>query len=454
MRGPSRLPRGRRTRCTPARLAHGRPSSRRWPRVRRRSSCPRRRGASVRSPCGRCTSLPAGPRCPAVPTRDGPSAPDCLHPIPERSRRDADGPSKRSTVSIPVAFAAARQSPLGRRARGLPSPSRVGRRARHRGRSHERGPASPSSPRVPARFPRSRGGSGPGSSRPPCRDPPSASPVEGQRGVRSSRAASSSPRFSHTRRRRARTASSGGSRGRNLMVRGSSASNRRHVVIRTSRCPVVALRAFVTGGAGFIGRHLVRVLLDGGWRVKAFILESERSHLPKDANLEPVVGDITKPSTLRGELDDADAVFHLAALVDSWVRDPQDYIRVNVEGTGHVVDESLRAAVPRFLFTSSMSGIGVTPGIVMREDSPPGKSFGPYEGSKADAERLVAKAVRERGLPAITLIPSIVIGPGDTRNTGKFLLSYVNGDFPGTFAESSVLPVVDADDVARATLPP
>ncbi|TLZ84211.1 MAG: NAD-dependent epimerase/dehydratase family protein [Methanobacteriota archaeon] len=220
----------------------------------------------------------------------------------------------------------------------------------------------------------------------------------------------------------------------------------------TSRCPVVALRAFVTGGAGFIGRHLVRVLLDGGWRVKAFILESERSHLPKDANLEPVVGDITRPSTLRGELDDADAVFHLAALVDSWVRDPQDYIRVNVEGTGHVVDESLRAAVPRFLFTSSMSGIGVTPGIVMREDSPPGKSFGPYEGSKADAERLVAKAVRERGLPAITLIPSIVIGPGDTRNTGKFLLSYVNGDFPGTFAESSVLPVVDADDVARAHL--
>jgi len=214
----------------------------------------------------------------------------------------------------------------------------------------------------------------------------------------------------------------------------------------------VALRAFVTGGTGFIGRHLVRMLLDAGWSVKVFILESERSHLPKDPNLEPVVGDITKPSTLRGEMDETDAVFHLAALVDSWVRDPQDYVRVNVEGTGHLVDESLRAAVPRFLFTSSMSGIGVTPGVVMREDSPPGKAFGPYEESKAVAERLVAKAVRERGLPAITLIPSIVIGPGDTRNTGKFLLSYVKGEFPGTFAEGSVLPVVDSDDVARAHL--
>src|SRR3989442_1421944 len=149
-------------------------------------------------------------------------------------------------------------------------------------------------------------------------------------------------------------------------------------------------------------------------------------------------------------MDEADSVFHLAALVDSWVRDPRDYVRVNVEGTGHMIDEALRAAVPRFLFTSSMSGIGVTPGVVMREDSPAGKPFGPYERSKADAERLVSRAVRERGLPAITLIPSIVIGPGDTRNTGKFLLSYVKGEFPGTFAEDSVLPVVDADDVARA----
>lgn len=196
----------------------------------------------------------------------------------------------------------------------------------------------------------------------------------------------------------------------------------------------------------------MRQLLDDGWHVKALVLETERSRLPKHANLDAVVGDITNPSTLQGHMDDTDAVFHLAALVDSWVRDPRDYARVNVEGTGHMIDEALRAAVPRFLFTSSMSGIGVTPGLVMREDGPAGRSFGPYEQSKADAERLVAQAVRERGLPAITLIPSIVIGPGDTRNTGKFLLSYVRGEFPGTFAEDSVLPVVDAEDVARAHL--
>ena len=215
---------------------------------------------------------------------------------------------------------------------------------------------------------------------------------------------------------------------------------------------MAASNAFVTGGTGFIGRRLVAQLLEAGWHVRALALKGERDRLPAHPNLEAVVGDVTVPESLRGVMEETDAVFHLAALVESWVRDPRDYVRVNVDGTGHVVDEALRAAVPRFLFTSSMSGIGVTPGQITREDSPPGRVFGPYEQSKADAERLVEKAVKERGLPAITLIPSIVIGPGDTRNTGKFLLSFVKGEFPGTFAEDSVLPVVDVDDVARAHL--
>jgi len=212
----------------------------------------------------------------------------------------------------------------------------------------------------------------------------------------------------------------------------------------------VTPQAFITGGTGFIGRRLVRMLLDSGWHVRALLLESERSRLPRDPNLKADVGDVTKPETLRGRMADADAVFHLAALVDSWVRDPTDYFHVNIEGTAHMIDEALRAEVPRFLFTSSLSGIGVTPDAVMREDSPPGKVFGPYEESKAKAERLVAQATRDRGLPGITLIPSIVLGPGDSRNTGKFLLSYVRGEFPGTFAETSILPVVGVDDVADA----
>jgi dihydroflavonol-4-reductase len=210
--------------------------------------------------------------------------------------------------------------------------------------------------------------------------------------------------------------------------------------------------ALVTGGTGFVGRRVVQRLLDDGWKVRALVLESERQRLPTHPNLVPIVGDVTRPESLRGTMDDVDGVFHLAALVESWVRHPTSFVKVNVEGTDHMIDEAMRAAVGRFVFTSSLSGIGVTPGVLLNETSPEGRVFGTYEASKAEAERHVAKAHGERGLPAITLIPSVVVGPGDTRNTGKFLLSFVNGEFPGTFAEDSMLPLVDVDDVAKAHL--
>jgi len=212
----------------------------------------------------------------------------------------------------------------------------------------------------------------------------------------------------------------------------------------------VTLRAFVTGATGFIGRRLVWSLLDAGWHVRALVPPGESASLPSE--VEVVRGDVTDPKSLRGSMENVDATFHLAALVESWIRDRRDFVRVNVEGTDHVMDEALRAGVWRFVFTSSLSGIGVRPGEILREDSPPGKVFGPYEESKAVAEQHVAAAVAERGLPAVTLIPGIVIGPGDVRNTGKMLLSFVRGEFPGTFAEDSYLPVVGVDDVARAHL--
>ncbi len=207
----------------------------------------------------------------------------------------------------------------------------------------------------------------------------------------------------------------------------------------------------MTGATGFVGQHLVRLLCDRGWQVDGLVPPGEEDRRA-DPRMRRVPGDITNPTSLRGTMDGVDAVFHLAALVDSWVRDPTAYYRVNVAGTENVIEEALRSRVPRFVFTSSISGIGVQRDAVAREDSPPGEVFGPYEASKAEAEKRVAAAVRARGLPAVVVIPGIILGPGDLRNTGKFLLAFARGEFPGTFAEESVLPVVDVGDVARAHL--
>ncbi len=208
----------------------------------------------------------------------------------------------------------------------------------------------------------------------------------------------------------------------------------------------------VTGATGFVGRRLVELLVSSGWRVRALVLPEEAGSSGLAEEVEVVPGDITRANSLAGTMDHADVVFHLAALVDSWRPDPREFQRVNVGGTRNVITEVLRARIPRFVFTSSLSGIGVRPGEVLREDSPAGRAFGRYEESKAEAERVVWEAVQNEGLSAVVVIPSIILGPGDVRNAGKFLLSFVRGDFPGTFAEDSILPVVSVDDVARGLL--
>lgn len=211
-------------------------------------------------------------------------------------------------------------------------------------------------------------------------------------------------------------------------------------------------RAYVTGASGFLGRRLVFLLQQEGWQVRALVLPSDRggSALPEEADI--VQGDVKDPESLRGTMDGCDACFHLAALVAPWIPDGREFFRVNLLGTENVIEEALRARVGRFLFTSSLSGIGMRPGEVLREDSPPGKAFGAYEESKAEAERAVFRAYRERGLPAVVVVPGIVLGRGDTRNAGKFLLDFVRREFPGTFAEDSVIPVVGVEDAARGLL--
>lgn len=209
-------------------------------------------------------------------------------------------------------------------------------------------------------------------------------------------------------------------------------------------------RAFVTGAPGFIGQRLVKLLLEEGWDVRALVGPQETRSLPPA--VEAVRGDITDRESLRGTMEDIDATFHLAALLDPQVRDPRKIVQVTVQGTDHVIEEALRASVWRFVFTGSLAGMGVRRGKVVREDSPPGRAFGPQGEAEAVTEQHVATAVRERGLPAVTVIPSLVVGPGEIQNLGKFLLSYVRGEYPGTFAETSPLPLVGIDDVARAHL--
>jgi GDP-4-dehydro-6-deoxy-D-mannose reductase len=162
------------------------------------------------------------------------------------------------------------------------------------------------------------------------------------------------------------------------------------------------LRAFVTGGHGFVGTWLVDHLLHTGDEVVA-----------------PGPGlDVTEPAALRRAMADAgpDAVYHLAALTHvgrSW-DEPGEFLRVNAGGTLNVLEAAGRCdPVPRVLLVSSAEVYGaVTPADVPVDEAAPLCPVSPYAASKAAAELVGVQAHLGRGLPVVRARPFNHAGPG------------------------------------------
>lgn len=191
------------------------------------------------------------------------------------------------------------------------------------------------------------------------------------------------------------------------------------------------MRAFVTGGTGFIGANLVAGLNDRG--ITARILKRESSSLLALNGLayEMVIGDILdSPLQLAGAMESCDWVFHVAAVSEYWRQGKKKIYKVNVEGTKNILAAARAAQVNRLVFTSSLSAMGFPRrGKLLDESSTfnlrPEKL--PYGHSKHLAEIEVRRAVEE-GLEAVIVNPAIVLGPRDINMiSGSIILEAANG---------------------------
>jgi UDP-glucose 4-epimerase len=150
--------------------------------------------------------------------------------------------------------------------------------------------------------------------------------------------------------------------------------------------------ALVTGGAGFIGSHVVDALLASGWRVVVVddLSAGDAKRVAAEATLEVV--DITDRGALDAVIDGAQpsAIFHLAAQasVTRSVTDPERDCEVNVLGTLNVLDAATRQQAP-VVFTSTGGALyGDRAALPTREDAPPAP-ISPYGASKWAAEAYV-----------------------------------------------------------------
>jgi nucleoside-diphosphate-sugar epimerase len=171
------------------------------------------------------------------------------------------------------------------------------------------------------------------------------------------------------------------------------------------------MRALITGGGGFLGGHIARLLHERGDEVVAV---GRRAYpLLERMGAGTIQADLRNPDAIARACEGIDCVFHVGALVGIWGR-RADYWRTNVEGTRNVIEGCRRHGVRKLVYTSSPSVVfdeGELCGV--DESQPyPLRYLAAYPETKAAAERLVL-AANGPTLATIALRPHLIWGPGD-----------------------------------------
>lgn len=211
---------------------------------------------------------------------------------------------------------------------------------------------------------------------------------------------------------------------------------------------VTAASILVTGGSGFIGRHLVARLLRENRAVRVL----SRSSPPgiQGSGLEWHAGDIRIRSQVHAAMRGVETVYHAAALVPGRTRDG-DFRETNVEGTRNVVDTSLRNGAGRLVFVSSVAAYAKSSSPVVGESAPVGGTDA-YGSSKCAAEEVVREACAGR-IPHAIVRPCQIYGPGDsTGYTGRLLALARMPVLPVPAGPGAAFSLMHVEDLIEALL--
>ena len=212
------------------------------------------------------------------------------------------------------------------------------------------------------------------------------------------------------------------------------------------------MKAFVTGGTGFIGKHVVHKLRERGDHVAALVRSPEKAGDLRELGCEIVEGDLSNVEAIRRGVQGCDSLFHVAATYKVGVRKSEhDAMRdANVLGTERVLDAAVDAGVGRIVYVSTGNVYGNTNGQVVDESyvrPQPPKFLSYYDRTKYEAHQVALDRIA-KGAPIVIVQPGGVYGPGDSSELGNVIDQTRTGKLKLRMFPSSGFNFIYVEDVA------
>lgn len=173
---------------------------------------------------------------------------------------------------------------------------------------------------------------------------------------------------------------------------------------------------FVTGGTGFVGKHLIKRLINEGHYVKILVRKNSDISGLDSKRIKLIIGDIVDLSSFVSEINGIDIIYHLAGVVTDWA--PAKLFKlVHIQGTKNILEAAIKAKVKLFIHMSTLDVLQkkrIKKNIyIIREDAPYNKSRSPYIRTKISAEKIIRFYCEKEGINFVIFRPVWIYGPGD-----------------------------------------
>jgi nucleoside-diphosphate-sugar epimerase len=211
------------------------------------------------------------------------------------------------------------------------------------------------------------------------------------------------------------------------------------------------VKVLVTGATGFVGSHLLDMLVERGDEVRIFARFGEDIQGLALAGVEVCWGDLSDRTSLEAAVDGMDRVLHCAARTGPW--GPQAAYKIaNVQGLKTLVDASLAAGVQRIVHVSSITVHGVDIHGTADETAPLCGGTDPYSRSKVAGEQLLQQVIRDKRAPLTIVRPGLIYGPRDAGSFGRFATLIEQGKMVVMGPGNNHLPLIYITDVVQGIL--